>query len=906
MPDLESVPWIWALPEDAERFAVLPQAQPETVLDAETAYHALLEAANAQTELVLVLGWCPRAHALMAADSVLSRKTLVWLVPLGQLAHLAAAEQTRTTSRGELLVAGYDDADRLAGLIDQLPLVCWSAIVLIPGESERLTHLRRQRLYAASHPAERTLNDLAHLLAREERIATGTPLSAWAARWRGRAALCVAAGPSLDRDMEFVRANQDRCLVIACDIVHARLRAAGITVDVVVNVDSHELIRERIGQAVDDATLLVMPLNGHRDLDLAFPKRAYAGGDALSDLLLGPGSGYNTGTNVGCATVGLAAFFGCSELILVGHDLCFADGRYYSGLVEAGGTLGSRALLLSQQQLVEVEGNHGGMVQTNANFKVGIRDLGMLIERLANHGMRVFNSNITHGSGARVPFTEAVPLGWVPPGEGPCPRLSAPAPLGDRLPAGGIAAAVTASLQAWRSAWLASSPGTLERFTAGSGDPLCTIARQLATPFIMAPLCEAFRLQAQPAGVSVVAHLDRLAQATEGLAMLAIERIAAVVSARASVLPEQPTWWNQAQLQFFANLRGQLPKLPEATLDEVLIPLIARDVRGISDVAPNAPLFPPHSFFDGLHICSYLGMRTPVWYVRETLAHCLLARSIGMGEAVDLAVASGVLSSSDVDPCNGSGDDPLAAARAVIRLRDGLSGDLAVDARIAVTWQPTQVPLVRALLQDRRNGPAVLAEIMSRLRVDDRLAETILRDHPDTPTALELLAPHESVLGEGATIAIAEKHLALGQPAAALSHAERIRPLSNRVREALALVFDGIAEIAGVDAVAERFAQIPSRTVAIRVFHGFLVRRLGQVAAATALPGCNVDPVPAEVLSAILAGLMTSGSHDAASTGAVAELAERALSCGPEVAERIALEEVAGLARRAQRLSAVG
>ena len=95
MPDLESVPWTWALPEDAERFAVLPAALPETVLDPETAYHALLEAANAQTELVLVLGWCPRAYALMAADTVLSRKTLVWLVPPGQLAYLAVAERAK-------------------------------------------------------------------------------------------------------------------------------------------------------------------------------------------------------------------------------------------------------------------------------------------------------------------------------------------------------------------------------------------------------------------------------------------------------------------------------------------------------------------------------------------------------------------------------------------------------------------------------------------------------------------------------------------------------------------------------------------------------------------------------------------------------------------------------------------
>jgi hypothetical protein len=69
--------------------------------------------------------------------------------------------------------------------------------------------------------------------------------------------------------------------------------------------------------------------------------------------------------------------------------------------------------------------------------------------------------------------------------------------------------------------------------------------------------------------------------------------------------------------------------------------------------------------------------------------------------------------------------------------------------------------------------------------------------------------------------------------------------------------------------------------------------------------GCNLDPLPAELLSAMLAGLLTSGTHDAASTSAIASLAVRAAELVDDPVEREALAEVATLARRAHGISVV-
>jgi hypothetical protein len=242
--------------------------------------------------------------------------------------------------------------------------------------------------------------------------------------------------------------------------------------------------------------------------------------------------------------------------------------------------------------------------------------------------------------------------------------------------------------------------------------------------------------------------------------------------------------------------------------------------------------------------------------------------------------------------------------RALARLQVGTSLDPARDAALAASWSPGLVPLAKALCGFPVHGPAVLAEQMRQFVVDDRMAETILRHHPDTPRAIELLAPHESALGEGATIAIAEKHIALGQPAIALAHAERVRPLSLRAAEALALIFDATATIAGIDAVSQRFARVPGRILGIRAFHAFLVRKLGRLDATAALAGCNLDPMPADLLTTLLAGSAAAGARGSAAAAAIRVMAERALAVVQEEAEREALTKLLQLAIRACALSA--
>ncbi len=157
---------------------------------------------------------------------------------------------------------------------------------------------------------------------------------------RGRPAIVVSAGPSLERAMDLLAQPgvRERCVIIAVQTVLKALLARGIKPHYVTALDHHEISRRfyegLTSEDVEGVTLIAEPKANPAILD-AFPGVVRTPGDDLLDETLGHGLARDMGRIEPGATVAhlahsFARSLGCDPVILVGQDLAFTDGQYYS------------------------------------------------------------------------------------------------------------------------------------------------------------------------------------------------------------------------------------------------------------------------------------------------------------------------------------------------------------------------------------------------------------------------------------------------------------------------------------------------------------------------------------------------------------------------------------------------
>ncbi|MBX3358492.1 MAG: DUF115 domain-containing protein [Phycisphaeraceae bacterium] len=160
---------------------------------------------------------------------------------------------------------------------------------------------------------------------------------------RGRPAIVVSAGPSLKRNVDLLAdpAVRGRFVVVAVQTVLKTLLARGIRPDYVTALDYHEISRRfyegLTAEDVEGVTLVAEPKANPAILD-AFPGVIRCAADGFLDELLGAGArveragqGQITpGATVAHLAYYLARHLGCDPVVLIGQDLGFTDGQYYS------------------------------------------------------------------------------------------------------------------------------------------------------------------------------------------------------------------------------------------------------------------------------------------------------------------------------------------------------------------------------------------------------------------------------------------------------------------------------------------------------------------------------------------------------------------------------------------------
>jgi hypothetical protein len=157
-------------------------------------------------------------------------------------------------------------------------------------------------------------------------------------KYKGVPAIVVAAGPSLDKNIDLLREAQGKALIIASDITLKVLLTKGIIPDLVASIERVSAVYERFYHGVDipDKTWLVALNVMDPRVFKAFPNRhviAFRTTEPLSswlDDVTGKKGGLMTGLSVAHLAFSTARLLGCEPIILVGQDLALSkDNRYY-------------------------------------------------------------------------------------------------------------------------------------------------------------------------------------------------------------------------------------------------------------------------------------------------------------------------------------------------------------------------------------------------------------------------------------------------------------------------------------------------------------------------------------------------------------------------------------------------
>jgi len=181
-----------------------------------------------------------------------------------------------------------------------------------------------------------SLMNLDHYL----RTAEGGGVSELKDLMKGRPAIVVAAGPSLQRNAHLLRQPgvRERVAIIAVQTALKPLLAMGVRPHFVTALDHHEISR-RFYESLDpkrvaDVTLVAEPKANPAILDgYPGPIRCIEDenlGHILGEDLAGDHGKLPAGATVAHLAYYLARHLGCDPVCLIGQDLAFTDGQYYA------------------------------------------------------------------------------------------------------------------------------------------------------------------------------------------------------------------------------------------------------------------------------------------------------------------------------------------------------------------------------------------------------------------------------------------------------------------------------------------------------------------------------------------------------------------------------------------------
>lgn len=226
----------------------------------------------------------------------------------------------------------------------------------------------RQQMILAGNDTTDSFVGIDNLLSNIKNIVSNPGISQLKDKFKGRPAVTVAAGPSLEKNMHLMRNIRDRALIISCDASLLPLMKRNIRPHMTVTLErtaGTDMFFENVLD-FDGIYLTACPLVHPRFYDAK----------AKKIIVFRPFSHFNwfhldkgvlfTGPAVSNMAFKVAEYLGCDPIIMIGQDLAFGeDGDTHVKDMRFGDRDD-----YYHTETVEVEGNDGRSVKTSRTWEI--------------------------------------------------------------------------------------------------------------------------------------------------------------------------------------------------------------------------------------------------------------------------------------------------------------------------------------------------------------------------------------------------------------------------------------------------------------------------------------------------------------------------------------------------------
>lgn len=195
--------------------------------------------------------------------------------------------------------------------------------------------------------------------------------------------LIVAAGPSLDFELEFIKENREKFNIISVGSAFKSLINAGVKPDAIVIIDAKPWVNNQLEFYKDnDIPLCFLSTASRWAVDIHKGKKYIFFNERNEDEIF-----IETGKTVAVAATDIAIKSGAKRIIFVGQDLAYLDNRTHTNTFES--IYGYKDIIYKRNDSRQVQSVEGEMLQTTEGFLYFKQQLEYLIR--ANDSVRFYN-----------------------------------------------------------------------------------------------------------------------------------------------------------------------------------------------------------------------------------------------------------------------------------------------------------------------------------------------------------------------------------------------------------------------------------------------------------------------------------------------------------------------------------
>lgn len=221
-------------------------------------------------------------------------------------------------------------------------------------------------------------------------------------------AIIVAAGPSLDKNINELKNAKGKAFIIAVDTALNALAKADIIPDIAVTIDPHKPVVLFTNEKMVNVPMVIALSSNYKILDVHKGKRIYQGAtDSLLDIFNDKYNVQNvpleTGGSVACNAHSLARHLGFKTIIFIGQDLAYPNDKEHSEY--SYGKDKNNTITENGKKYFFVEDIYGGQVKTEYNMNM----YRLWFEKAIKNNEHIRHIDATEG-GAKINGTEIMTL----------------------------------------------------------------------------------------------------------------------------------------------------------------------------------------------------------------------------------------------------------------------------------------------------------------------------------------------------------------------------------------------------------------------------------------------------------------------------------------------------------------